>query len=828
VREARSGRDSRTLGRFFGTRFASNKTGRASRHEPVRPECWIAESYIDEDAPVLLSKTLAGAALGVLILALSLTQAPAQPPPPPQPASGQPPGADPNGDGIEVLARGPVHEAYAGTVEQPGPSDIVPKAPPEPIEELPPDQRPEGDNVQWIPGYWHWDLEREDFIWISGFWRIPPPGHIWVPGSWQEMAGSFQWVPGFWQEIVPQQPVQPEITYLPPPPQTIEVGPTVPPPNETSIYVPGSWIWRDRYVWRPGFWIPFQPGWVWVPAHYRWTPIGFVFIDGYWDYPLDTRGVLFSPVYLQPRAFAQPGFAFTPRYMIARQLLLGALFSRRGYSNYYFGDYYDPLYAKRGFYPWSTSLIRDNVDLGLGRRFFYDPMWSYYSVANRNNPLWARNVGDLYIGRYRGDIPRPPRTLAQQNQVIRKLTNVTDVTNITNNITVVNDDLRVGNKDVTPVVMIAPLQVAPKLQPAARIQPITQQVQVQEAKVAQQFRQTAIDRRKAEAAVLKQRPPAKADTTIPGQPPRPQAVVQPTRLKIDLPKTAVESARIQPKEKAPPPPVQPKVDLKAQPKLPKGIEPKVEPKQPKVIEAKVEPKVPMPKSKQPKIEPKQPAPGLEPKQPLLEPKGKVEPKQPIPAPKGKAAPKQPFPKGEPKQPKGPEPETQPGLRVPQPKVEPQPPVPRPQVDPKQPFPRPKAEPKQPLPKVEPRQPMPLPKVEPKQPLPKFEPKQPLPNVEPKQPLPMPKVEPKPFPQPKVEPKQPFPKEPKGPPRAEPKGQPKQPRVEPPPPPPRIEPNLPPPPPRVEPKGGPPQQPKGKPKGKGKGKGKSEPPEKDRS
>jgi hypothetical protein len=737
-------------------------------------------SYIDEDAPVLLSKSLAGAALGVLILALSLTQAPAQPPPP-QPGPGQPLGADPNGDGIEVLARGPVHEAYAGTVEQPAPTDIVPKAPPEPIEELPPDQKPAGDNVQWIPGYWQWDVEREDFIWVSGFWRVPPPGRVWVPGTWQAVAGGFQWVPGFWQEIVPQQPVQPEITYLPPPPQTIEVGPTVPPPNETSIYVPGSWIWRDRYVWRPGFWIPFQPGWVWVPAHYRWTPIGFVFIDGYWDYPLDTRGVLFSPVYLQPRAFAQPGFAFTPRYMIARQLLLGALFSRRGYSNYYFGDYYDPLYAKRGFYPWSTPLIRDNVDLGLGRRFFYDPMWSYYSVANRSNPGWARNVGDLYVGRYRGDIPRPPRTLAQQNQVIRKLTNVTDVTNITNNITVVNDDLRVGNKDVTPVVMVAPLQVAPKLQPAARIQPITQQVRVQEAKVAQQFRQTAIDRRKAEAAVLKQRSPGKADAAIPGQPPRPQPVAQPTRLKIDVPKTAVESARIQPKEKAPPPPVQPKVDLKAQPKLPKGIEPKQ----------------PMPK-----IEPKgkQPIPGAEPKQPA--PMPKVEPKQPIPAPKGKAEQKQPSPKGEPKQPKGPEPKAQPGLPLPQPKAEP-PPVPRPKAEPKQPFPQPKVEPKQPLPKIEPRQP-----------------------------LPMPKVEPQPFPQPKVEPKQPFPrtepKQPKRPPKAEPKGQPKQPRAEPPPPPPRVEPPPPPPPPKAEPKGSPPPQPKGEPKGKGKGKGKSEPPEKDRS
>src|SRR5947199_7496358 len=82
---------------------------------------------------------------------------------------------DPN-QGVEVLARGPVHEAYATTVEFPTPSPVVPKVPPAPIEELPPDQKPDGDNVQWIPGYWSWDEERTDFIWISGFWRQPPPG----------------------------------------------------------------------------------------------------------------------------------------------------------------------------------------------------------------------------------------------------------------------------------------------------------------------------------------------------------------------------------------------------------------------------------------------------------------------------------------------------------------------------------------------------------------------------------------------------------------------------------------------------------------------------
>ena len=90
-----------------------------------------------------------------------------------------------SGEGVEVLTRGPVHEAFAQAVTfDPQPGIVVPKAPPAPIEEMPPAQKPEGDNVVWIPGYWDWDDERDDFIWVSGIWRALPPGRQWVPGYW--------------------------------------------------------------------------------------------------------------------------------------------------------------------------------------------------------------------------------------------------------------------------------------------------------------------------------------------------------------------------------------------------------------------------------------------------------------------------------------------------------------------------------------------------------------------------------------------------------------------------------------------------------------------
>ena len=142
-------------------------------------------------------------------------------------------------EGVEVLARGPVHEAFAATSEQPKPTPVLNRRPPEPVEELPPDQKPDGDNVLWIPGYWHYDDDRSDFIWISGFWRASPPGRMWVPGSWREVAGGHQWVQGFWQDVTPSagKGVQePMIEYLPQPPQPLEIRPEYPGPERDRAF----------------------------------------------------------------------------------------------------------------------------------------------------------------------------------------------------------------------------------------------------------------------------------------------------------------------------------------------------------------------------------------------------------------------------------------------------------------------------------------------------------------------------------------------------------------------------------------------------------------
>ena len=115
---------------------------------------------------------------------------------------------------VQVLVSGPIHEAFAKAVALDSePGIVAPKAPPALIEEIPPEQKPEGD-VQWIPGYWAWDDERNEYIWVSGIWRVLPPGRQWVPGYWTPAGQGYQWISGYWASVEAK-----ETEYLPEPPQ---------------------------------------------------------------------------------------------------------------------------------------------------------------------------------------------------------------------------------------------------------------------------------------------------------------------------------------------------------------------------------------------------------------------------------------------------------------------------------------------------------------------------------------------------------------------------------------------------------------------------------
>jgi WXXGXW repeat (2 copies) len=289
---------------------------------------------------------------------------------------------------IDLLMRAPLHEAFAEVPQTtPTPNPIVARKPPKDVEELPPEYKPEGENVVWIPGYWAWDEERNDFIWISGVWRDTPPGQRWVPGYWNEEANGFRWVTGFWNAAETQ-----ELTYLPQPPAPLEIGPTMQAPSEDYYYAPGCWVYNDaRYVWRPGYYAPYVEDIVWVPPTYIWTPSGYVFRPGYYDRPFDQRGTVFAPVYFNQPIYQQPDYYFQPTCVINTGFgLLPHLFLRSNRNFYYFGDWYADRYIGNDFCAWSSV-----GNFGFYRNH-YDPLYSYYSspfIRYQNVSLvgWARN-----------------------------------------------------------------------------------------------------------------------------------------------------------------------------------------------------------------------------------------------------------------------------------------------------------------------------------------------------------------------------------------------------------------------------------------------------
>jgi hypothetical protein len=301
---------------------------------------------------------------------------------------------------VEVLVRGPVHEAFAEPVDfDPEPSPAIATPPPEPIDEQPPDQQPEGAGVEWIPGYWAWDADRDGYIWVSGVWRDLPPGREWVPGYWLRTEAGSQWVPGYWTAAKTTK-----VVYLPEPPQTVEAGPTVAAPSPDYVWVSGVWLWSSplwrshRYVWRPGYWMPGRADWVWVPAHYVWTPRGYVFTDGYWDYPAVRRGVLFAPVRFRTLTHV----VYSPTTTVNLDVFEDHLFVRTSDYHYYFGDYY---------------AARPDINIHPVFSFHlhggYDPIYAHARWVHRSEPSWEHDYAAHYQQRREHEDARPPRTLAQ-------------------------------------------------------------------------------------------------------------------------------------------------------------------------------------------------------------------------------------------------------------------------------------------------------------------------------------------------------------------------------------------------------------------------------
>jgi hypothetical protein len=348
--------------------------------------------------------------LAILGPAASAARAQDVPPPPPVDPNGIPPGyangaaADQPDPNVQVLTRGPVHEAYAVPLSAGQTAGmIVPRQPPAPVDEVPPDMKPEGGNSVWIPGYWSWDDDRRDFLWVSGVWRTPPAQHRWMPGFWQDVPGQgYQWVSGYWMPSHLE-----EATFLPQPQASLENGPTSTAPGPNFFWIQGHWQWTGNgYAWQPGYWAACQPDWIWVPATYVWSPRGWIYVPGYWDYPLARRGLVFSPVY-----FDRPVVVYRPAVCLDVGAFSISLFARPTYGHYYFGDYYDDRYVALGIRPWYYNTPR----------YGYDPLFTYYRwyhVEHMGERQWDQHlVGWHEYYRTHPDM-RPPHTLAAERALL--------------------------------------------------------------------------------------------------------------------------------------------------------------------------------------------------------------------------------------------------------------------------------------------------------------------------------------------------------------------------------------------------------------------------
>ena len=234
-----------------------------------------------------------------------------------------------------------------------------------------------------------------------------------MPGYWSQTANGHQWVGGYWGPVqntapgnqAPAGQAASQAVYYPAPPASVESGASTAAPSADHFWVPGHWFWIDgRYTWRAGYWARCQPDWVWIPARYVWSPGGYVFLAGHWDYALAKRGVVFCPVYYANPYEIAPAYSYSPSVCIETPVLTGYLFCRPAYGHYYFGDYYDPMYARVGIYPWYA------VHEG---RFGYEPLFVYDRwYYGRRDPGWELRIRSDYAYRVAHFEARPPHTYA--------------------------------------------------------------------------------------------------------------------------------------------------------------------------------------------------------------------------------------------------------------------------------------------------------------------------------------------------------------------------------------------------------------------------------
>lgn len=222
----------------------------------------------------------------------------------------------------------PLHDAFLPATINNLVLEAAPAVPPTIIlEKVPP--TPDTKAI-WISGYWEWFANKNDFIWVSGMWRVPPPNRFWIPGSWVPTEEGWVRVRGFWSDV----PLE-RLKYIPiPPPDNLEETPPKA-SGEDYFWMRGYWSYSDAsktYQWIDGQWAEFDPNWIFVPAYYVWRPEGYVFVSPYWDWPVENVGTPYASVYIYPED--RPNFVYSPIFIVEPEEYISSYFI--SYPNYLF------------------------------------------------------------------------------------------------------------------------------------------------------------------------------------------------------------------------------------------------------------------------------------------------------------------------------------------------------------------------------------------------------------------------------------------------------------------------------------------------------------
>lgn len=179
----------------------------------------------------------------------------------------------------------PVHEALVTRVSPLAPIEVISQQPPAPRYEQPPAQP--NPNMQWIEGYWAWDRDARDFVWVCGIWRLAPSSHSWVSGYWQNSNNGYWWVGGYWNKDGSLALVSKK---APPNAPEEKMGR---PPSDQYFWAPGYWNYQSgsqQFSWLGGSWQPYDDHVVFVPAFWQYRPEGYMFHPAFWDWTLADRG----------------------------------------------------------------------------------------------------------------------------------------------------------------------------------------------------------------------------------------------------------------------------------------------------------------------------------------------------------------------------------------------------------------------------------------------------------------------------------------------------------------------------------------------------------